>query len=52
MITESGCSYGTGPDADGVVDDQARIDYLDAHLRAVATAIGRASTSAATTRGR
>ena len=41
VITESGCSYGTGPDADGVVDDQARIDYLDAHLRAVATAIGQ-----------
>ena len=41
MITESGCSYGTGPDASGVVDDQARIDYLDAHLRAVATAIGQ-----------
>jgi beta-glucosidase len=39
MITESGCSYATGPDAHGVVDDQARIDYLDAHLRAVATAI-------------
>ncbi len=41
MITESGCSYGVGPDANGVVDDQARIDYLDAHLRAVATAIGQ-----------
>ncbi|MGZ4446271.1 MAG: GH1 family beta-glucosidase [Nocardioides sp.] len=41
MITESGCSYGMGPDADGVVDDQPRIDYLDAHLRAVATAIQR-----------
>ncbi len=39
IITESGCSYGAGPDADGVVDDQARVDYLDAHLRAVATAI-------------
>jgi beta-glucosidase len=38
-ITESGCSYGMGPDADGVVDDQPRIDYLDAHLRAVATAV-------------
>jgi len=38
-ITESGCSYGMGPDADGVVDDQPRIDYLDAHLRSVATAI-------------
>ncbi|GAB3775350.1 beta-glucosidase [Nocardioides ginsengisegetis] len=41
MITESGCSYGMGPDADGVVDDQPRIDYLDAHLRAVATAVQR-----------
>ena len=28
-----------GPDADGVVDDQPRIDYLDAHLRAVAEAV-------------
>ena len=41
MITESGCAYSTGPDEDGVVDDQARIDYFDAHLRAVATAIQR-----------
>jgi beta-glucosidase len=39
MITESGCSYSTGPDADGVVDDQERIDYLDSHLRAVAVAV-------------
>jgi beta-glucosidase len=39
MITENGCSYGIGPDADGVVDDQPRIDYLDSHLRAVAAAI-------------
>jgi beta-glucosidase len=39
MITENGCSYGTGPDEHGVVDDQPRIDYLDSHLRAVATAI-------------
>ncbi|MEZ5093367.1 GH1 family beta-glucosidase [Nocardioides sp.] len=38
-ITECGASYGVGPDADGVVDDQARIDYLDAHLRAVAEAV-------------
>ncbi|MFN8191722.1 MAG: GH1 family beta-glucosidase, partial [Nocardioidaceae bacterium] len=38
-ITESGCSYNMGPDANGVVDDQPRIDYLDAHLRAVADAI-------------
>jgi beta-glucosidase len=39
IITESGCSYDTAPDASGVVDDQARIDYLDAHLRAVAVAV-------------
>jgi beta-glucosidase len=39
VITESGCSYGTAPDADGVVDDQDRIDYLDAHLRAIAVAV-------------
>ncbi|MCB0909218.1 MAG: family 1 glycosylhydrolase, partial [Nocardioidaceae bacterium] len=38
-ITESGCSYNMGPDANGVIDDQPRIDYLDAHLRAVADAI-------------
>ena len=38
-ITECGASYGMGPDADGVVDDQPRIDYLDAHLRAVAEAV-------------
>ena len=40
-ITESGCAYNMGPDEQGVVDDQARIDYLDAHLRAVATAAQR-----------
>jgi beta-glucosidase len=39
MITENGCAYNVGPDADGVVDDQQRIDFLDSHLRAVATAI-------------
>jgi beta-glucosidase len=41
MITEAGCSYSDEPDAAGVVDDQRRIDYLDGHLRAVATAIQR-----------
>jgi beta-glucosidase len=41
VVTESGASYGMGPDADGVVDDQPRIDYLDAHLRAVAEAVQR-----------
>jgi beta-glucosidase len=39
IITESGCSYATAPDADGVVDDQERIDYLDSHLRAIAVAV-------------
>lgn len=38
-VTETGCSYGMGPDEHGVIDDQPRIDYLDAHLRAVATAV-------------
>ncbi len=38
-VTESGCSFATGPDEAGVVDDQPRIDYLDAHLRAIAAAI-------------
>ena len=41
MITESGCSYGMEPDENGVVDDQPRIDYLEAHLMAVAAAIHR-----------
>ncbi|GEL94001.1 GH1 family beta-glucosidase [Cellulomonas composti] len=41
VVTENGCSYGTGPDENGVVDDQARIDYLDGHLRAVADAVRR-----------
>ncbi len=41
MITESGCSYAVGPDENGVVDDQARIDYLDVHLTAIAEAIER-----------
>lgn len=41
MITESGCAYNMGPDEDGVVDDQPRIDYLHAHLTAVGEAIER-----------
>jgi beta-glucosidase len=39
VITGSGCSYVSDPDEHGVVDDQERIDYLDAHLRAVAVAV-------------
>jgi beta-glucosidase len=41
MITENGCAYNEGPDEHGVVDDQRRVDYLEAHLEAVATAIKR-----------
>jgi beta-glucosidase len=41
MITENGAAYGMEPDESGVVDDQPRIEYLDSHLRAVATAIQR-----------
>ena len=52
MITENGARTATGPDEHGVVDDQPRIDYLDAHLRAVATRCSAASTYAATTCGR
>jgi beta-glucosidase len=38
-VTESGCAYDVAPDADGVIDDQARIDYHAAHLTAVAEAV-------------
>jgi beta-glucosidase len=38
-ITENGCSQVDEPTADGSIDDQARISYLDGHIRAVADAI-------------
>ncbi|WP_064444549.1 GH1 family beta-glucosidase [Rhodococcus sp. YH3-3] len=38
-ITESGCSFHDAPDAAGVVDDEAQIDYHDAHLRALRSAM-------------
>jgi beta-glucosidase len=38
-ITGSGCAYDIAPDADGLIDDRARIDYHAAHLTAVAAAI-------------
>ncbi|WP_257956487.1 family 1 glycosylhydrolase [Nocardioides sp. B-3] len=41
VITESGAAYSDEPDAEGVVDDQQRIDYLAVHLRAVQQAIER-----------
>lgn len=38
-ITENGCSYGDAPDSAGRVSDTRRIEYLDAHIRAVGRAI-------------
>jgi beta-glucosidase len=38
-ITENGCSAADEPAADGSIDDQFRISYLDGHIRAVADAI-------------
>jgi beta-glucosidase len=38
-ITENGCSTADQPAEDGSVDDQARISYLDSHIRAVGDAI-------------
>jgi beta-glucosidase len=38
-ITENGCSVADEPGADGRIDDQFRIGYLDGHIRAVADAI-------------
>ena len=38
-ITENGCSTTDEPDADGVVHDAARIDFLDVHIRALHEAI-------------
>jgi beta-glucosidase len=38
-VTESGCAYADGPDADGRVADSRRIDYLDAHVRTAWQAI-------------
>ena len=39
-ITENGCSVADEVAADGTVNDQPRIGYLDGHLRAVHDAIG------------
>ncbi len=38
-ITENGAAYNMGPDGEGVVDDAPRLDYLDAHLDALAGAL-------------
>src|SRR5579863_4585215 len=38
-ITESGCSYNDGPDADGTIHDSRRIDYHRQYLEALARAM-------------
>ena len=38
-VTENGCAYRVEPGTDGRIHDQSRIDYLDAHLRAVHAAV-------------
>ncbi len=38
-ITENGAAYEDAPDAAGFVDDQDRLAYFDAHLRALHTAL-------------
>jgi beta-glucosidase len=38
-VTENGCSYDVPSDAEGRIPDQARIDYLAAHVNALADAI-------------
>jgi beta-glucosidase len=38
-VTENGCSYGDGPDANGVVDDSRRVEFYKGYLSGVARAI-------------
>jgi beta-glucosidase len=38
-ITENGCSFPDEIGPDGVVDDSSRIEFLDAHIKAMRTAI-------------
>ncbi|MCI0543387.1 MAG: GH1 family beta-glucosidase [Actinobacteria bacterium] len=40
VVTENGASYGDGPDAQGRIRDERRIDYLRAHIDAVMEARG------------
>ena len=39
FITENGCAYPDGPDANGVINDVRRISYLDSHLKAILDSI-------------
>ena len=38
LVTENGASYSDGPDPDGVVADDRRIEYLDVHIEAILAA--------------
>jgi beta-glucosidase len=38
-ITENGAAFPDAPEADGLVDDPARVAYLQGHLEAVARAV-------------
>lgn len=38
-ITENGAAYNMGPDDDGAINDQQRLDYFDSHLNVLADAI-------------
>ncbi len=39
FITENGCAYPDGPDANGKINDTRRISYLDKHLKAILDAM-------------
>lgn len=39
VVTENGAAYGTGPGADGAVQDTLRCAYVDSHVRACREAI-------------
>lgn len=39
LVTENGCSTVDEPDQDGVVHDEARIEFLDGHIRALHEAV-------------
>ena len=38
-ITENGCSYGDGPNAEGKINEVKRIEYYDSHLKELNRAI-------------
>ena len=41
FIAENGCAYPDGPDVNGVIHDQDRINYLEKHLNAILDAIAQ-----------